>query len=224
MKIDILTLFPEIFTPLNESIIGKARESGKIEINVIDIRTFSKDKHKRCDDYTFGGGEGLLMMCQPLFDCIESVKDENSHIIYMSPKGETLKQNKVFELSKYEHLIVICGHYEGIDQRVIDTFVDEEISIGDYILTGGELPAMVMVDAISRYIPEVLGNENSAKNETFSEGMLEFPQYTRPQNFRGQEVPEILLSGHHKKIEEWRKLESENLTRRCRPDLLPKKE
>jgi len=224
MKIDILTLFPEIFTPLNESIIGKARESGKIEINVIDIRAFSKDKHKRCDDYTFGGGEGLLMMCQPLFDCIESVKCENSHIIYMSPKGETLKQNKVIELSKYEHLIVICGHYEGIDQRVIDTFVDEEISIGDYVLTGGELPAMVMVDAISRYIPEVLGNENSAKNETFSEGLLEFPQYTRPQNFRGQEVPEILLSGHHKKIEEWRKEESEKLTRKRRPDLLPKKE
>jgi len=224
MKIDILTLFPEIFTPLNESIIGKARESGKIEINIIDIRAFSKDKHKRCDDYTFGGGEGLLMMCQPLFDCIESVKSENSHIIYMSPKGETLKQNKVFELSKYENLIVICGHYEGIDQRVIDTFVDEEISIGDYVLTGGELPAMVMVDAVSRYIPDVLGNENSAMNETFSEGLLEFPQYTRPQNFRGKEVPEILLSGHHKKIEEWRKEESEKLTRKRRPDLLPNKE
>ena len=156
MKIDILTLFPNSFVPLTESIIGRAREKNKVEINLVDIREFSLDKHKKCDDYIFGGGDGLLMMPQPLFDAIESVKQDNSYIIYLSPKGNTLTQNKVQELSTKEHLILICGHYEGIDQRVIDTFVDEEISIGDYVLTGGELPAMVLVHSVCRYLPEIL--------------------------------------------------------------------
>lgn len=220
MRIDILTLFPNSFVPLTESIIGRARENNKIEINVVDIREFSKDKHKKCDDYTFGGGEGLLMTPQPLFDCIESVLTKNSHVIYLSPKGRKLNQGIVQELSKFEHLILICGHYEGIDQRVIDTFVDEEISIGDYVLTGGELPAMVLVDAVARLLPDVLGNEDSFKNETFSDNLLEFPQYTRPSEFRGQKVPEVLLSGNHQEIAKWRKQQSEKLTKQRRPDLI----
>ncbi len=222
MKIDILTLFPDSFAPLRESIIGRAVNSGKIEINVIDIREFSQDKHKKCDDYTFGGGEGLLMTPQPLFDCIESVLGENSHVIYMSPKGTTFSQSKAHELKEYEHLIFICGHYEGIDQRVIDTFVDEEISIGDYILTGGELASMVVVDAVARLVPEVLGNAMSSVNETFSGGLLEFPQYTRPAEFRGMKVPEVLLSGNHGAIDKWRREQSEALTKEKRPDLLKK--
>ena len=224
MKIDILTLFPASFTPLNESILGRAQQNNKIDINVVDIREFSKDKHKKCDDYTFGGGEGLLMTPQPLFDCIESVLTKDSHVIYLSPKGRTLNQKIVRELSRYDHLILICGHYEGIDQRVIDTFVDEEISIGDYILTGGELPAMVLVDAVARLLPDVLGNENSAQNETFSDNLLEFPQYTRPSEFRGQKVPEVLLSGNHQEVEKWRQQQSEALTRTRRPDLLDNKD
>ena len=223
MKIDILTLFPNSFVPLTESIIGRAREKNKVEINLVDIREFSLDKHKKCDDYIFGGGDGLLMMPQPLFDAIESVKQDNSYIIYLSPKGNTLTQNKVQELSKKEHLILICGHYEGIDQRVIDTFVDEEISIGDYVLTGGELPAMVLVDSVCRYLPEILGNENSALNETFTNNLLEYPQYTRPQNFRGLTVPEVLLSGNHQEIAKWREQQSLELTKKRRPDLLKNK-
>ncbi len=223
MKIDILTLFPNSFVPLTESIIGRAREKNKVEINLVDIREFSLDKHKKCDDYIFGGGDGLLMMPQPLFDAIESVKQDNSYIIYLSPKGNTLTQNKVQELSTKEHLILICGHYEGIDQRVIDTFVDEEISIGDYVLTGGELPAMVLVDSVCRYLPEILGNENSALNETFTNNLLEYPQYTRPQNFRGLTVPEVLLSGNHQEIAKWREQQSLELTKKRRPDLLKNK-
>lgn len=224
MKIDILTLFPDMFTPLEQSIIGRARESDIISINVIDIREFSQDKHKKCDDYTFGGGEGLLMTPQPLFDCIESVINDDSYVIYLSPRGIPLKQSVVQSLTQHKHLILICGHYEGIDQRVIDTFVDEEISIGDYVLTGGELPAMVLVDAVARLLPNVLGNDESAKNESFSNGYLEFPQYTRPQDFRGLKVPEVLLSGHHQKIQEWREMESKKITQARRPDLLKTKE
>ncbi len=223
MKIDILTLFPESFSALKESIIGRAVESGILKIKITDIRDFSKDKHKKCDDYTFGGGDGLLMTPQPLFDAIESVIQKNSYVVYMSPKGSLLNQSKVKEMSKIEHLIIICGHYEGIDQRVIDTFVNEEISIGDYVLTGGELPAMILVDAVARYIPKVLGNENSVINETFSNNLLEFPQYTRPQEFRGLKVPDVLLSGNHQEIEKWRKEESFKLTKKRRPDLLENK-
>ena len=223
MKIDILTLFPESFSALKESIIGRAVESGILKIKITDIRDFSKDKHKKCDDYTFGGGDGLLMTPQPLFDAIESVIQKNSYVVYMSPKGSLLNQSKVKEMSKIEHLIIICGHYEGIEQRDIDTFVNEEISIGDYVLTGGELPAMILVDAVARYIPKVLGNENSVINETFSNNLLEFPQYTRPQEFRGLKVPDVLLSGNHQEIEKWRKEESFKLTKKRRPDLLENK-
>ncbi len=224
MKISILTLFPNSFSPLNESIIGRARENNKIEINVINIRDFSKDKHKKCDDEPYGGGEGMLMMPQPLWECIESVKTQDSHIIYLSPKGETLTQKKVENLASYKDLILICGHYEGIDQRIIDKFVDEEISIGDYVLTGGELPAMVVVDSVARILPDVLGNENSFKNETFSNSLLEFPQYTRPSEFMGLKVPEVLLNGNHKEIEKWRLEQSLILTGKRRPDLLKDKE
>ena len=221
MKIDILTLFPNSFTPLTESIIGRAQKNDKIEINVVDIREFSLDKHKKCDDYTFGGGEGLLMTPQPLFDCIESVLDDDAFVIYLSPKGKTLNQSVVQDLAtNYKHLVLICGHYEGIDQRVIDTFVDMELSIGDYILTGGELPAMVLVDSVARLLPEVLGNDQSFKNETFKDNLIEFPQYTRPSEFRGLKVPEVLLSGNHQEVEKWRKQQSEELTKKRRPDLI----
>ena len=223
MRIDILTLFPNSFAALKESIIGRAVEKGIIKLNIVDIREFSLDKHKKCDDYTFGGGEGLLMTPQPLFDCIESVLTPEAYVIYMSPKGEQFSQRVAEKLTQKEHLILICGHYEGIDQRVIDTFVDQEISIGDYILTGGELASMVVVDAVSRLLPEVLGNSQSAKVETFGEeGLLEFPQYTRPADFRGQKVPEVLLSGNHAEIAKWRKEQSEVLTKARRPDLLKK--
>lgn len=222
MRIDILTLFPNSFVPLKESIIGRAQQSQKIEINIIDIREFSLDKHKKCDDYTFGGGEGLLMTPQPLFDCIESVLDDDAYVIYLSPKGCVFNQTIAQKLSKHSHLILICGHYEGIDQRVIDTFVDAEISIGDFVLTGGELPAMVLVDAVARLLPDVLGNENSAENETFCNNLLEYPQYTRPSDFRGQKVPDVLLSGNHQEIAKWRKEQSEKLTKQRRPDLINK--
>ncbi|MBO5103352.1 MAG: tRNA (guanosine(37)-N1)-methyltransferase TrmD [Clostridia bacterium] len=220
MKIDILTLFPNSFAPLKESIIGRAVQKNAIEINITDIREFSKDKHKRCDDYTFGGGEGMLMTPQPLFDSIESVLQENSYVIYLSPNGTVFSQKVATRLAEKEHLVFICGHYEGIDQRVIDTFVDEEISIGDYVLTGGELPSMVVVDAVCRLLPDVLGNANSALNETFSDNLLEFPQYTRPADFRGMKVPEVLLNGNHAEIAKWRKQQSINLTQQKRPDLL----
>lgn len=223
MKIDILTLFPNSFAPIKESILERATVRGAIEINVIDIREFSLDKHHKCDDYTFGGGEGLLMTPQPLFDCIESVLDSDSYVIYMSPKGEKFTQSIAQNLAQKQHLILICGHYEGIDQRVIDAFVDQEISIGDYVLTGGELPSMVVTDAVCRLLPDVLGNEDSAKNETFSDGLLEFPQYTRPADFRGMKVPEVLLSGNHQEIAKWRKEQSEILTKSRRPDLLKNK-
>ena len=222
MKIDILTLFPDSFAPLRESIIARAVDSGKFDLNIINIRDFSTDRHKKCDDEIFGGGDGLLMMPQPLFDCIESVRNKNSHIIYLSPKGTTFTQTKAKQLVEYEHLILICGHYEGIDQRVIDTFVDEEISIGDYVLTGGELPAMVVVDTVARLIPNVLHSENSAKDDSFENNLLEYPQYTRPADFRGLKVPEILLSGNHQEIAKWRKEQSEQITRERRPDLLDK--
>ena len=220
MKIDILTLFPDSFAPLKESIIGRAINNGKIEINVINIRDFSKDKHKKCDDEIFGGGDGMLMTPQPLADCIESVLDEGAKVIYMSPKGEKFSQILAKELVKNEHLIFICGHYEGIDQRIIDKYVDIEISIGDYVLTGGELPAMVVVDTVARLLPDVLGNENSAIDESFENGLLEYPQYTRPADFRGLKVPEVLLSGNHAEIAKWRKEQSEKITRSRRPDLL----
>ncbi len=223
MRIDVLTLFPEMFQALNSSLIGKAIEKGAFEFNVVDIREFSKDKHKKVDDYIFGGGDGMLMACQPLYDAIMSVKSDNSHTIYLSPKGKVLKQCIVKSLSSYEHLILICGHYEGIDERIIEMCVDEMVSIGDYILTGGELPAMVLIDSILRYIPNVLGNENSVCDESFSDNLLEYPQYTRPYEFMGKKVPDVLMSGNHAEIKKWRENQKIIETKKYRPDLLSDK-
>ena len=222
MKIDILTLFPEMFSALGESILGRAQKAGKIEIHVVNIRDFTEDKHLKCDDYPFGGGAGMVMMPQPIGSAIDALdKDRKAHRIYLSPKGETLRQQKVFSLLAYEHLILLCGHYEGVDQRVIDLFIDEEISIGDYVLTGGELPAMVLVDCVSRYVDGVIST-SSLVDESFSDGLLEYPQYTRPQEYRGLIVPPVLVSGDHAKVDEWRRKEALKLTKKMRPDLLKK--
>lgn len=223
MKFSILTLFPEMFDTLNQSIIGRAKEKELIDIELINIRDFSKDKHKKVDDTPYGGGAGMVMRPDVVYDAYKSIGDENAKVIYMSPQGKQLNQEKVKELSKQEHLILLCGHYEGIDQRVIDEIVDEEISIGDYVLTGGELPAMVLIDSVSRYIDGVLNNE-SIKEESFSDGLLEYPQYTRPEMFMGRNVPEILKSGHHENIDKWRKKMSLEITRIKRPDLLKKED
>ena len=218
MRIDILTLFPEMFAPLKESIIKRAVDDGKIEINITNIRDFANPPHFRCDDMPFGGGAGMVMMCEPLFKAIESVKQENSKIFYMSPRGKVFNQGLAREMSKFEHIVLLCGHYEGIDQRVIDYFNIEELSIGDYVLTGGELPAMVVADSIIRLIPGVI-REESTMEESFSDNLLEYNQYTRPAEFRGMTVPEVLLSGHHKNIEDWRKQQSIEITKKNRPDL-----
>lgn len=219
MKFDVLTLFPEMFESMKESIIGRAMSKNLIQINTINIRDFSKDKHKKVDDTVYGGGAGMLMKPDVVYDAYNSVKTENSKVIYLSPQGQTLNHKKVLELAKEEHLILLCGHYEGIDQRVIDKIVDEEISIGDYVLTGGELPAMVLIDSVSRYVEGVLANESTTE-ESFSRGLLEYPQYTRPEVFEAEKVPEVLLSGHHKNIEKWRRQESLKITLKKRPDLL----
>ena len=219
MKFDVLTLFPEMFEILNQSIIGKAIEKNLIDIHLINIRDFSKDKHKKVDDTPYGGGAGMIMKPDVVYDAYQSVKDENAKVIYMSPQGKPLNQKKVEELSKENHLIILCGHYEGIDQRVLDKIVDEEISIGDYVLTGGEIPAMVLIDSVSRYVKGVL-KEDSIKEESFSNGLLEYPQYTRPEVFEGMKVPEVLLSGHHENIEKWRKEKSLEMTKKKRPDIL----
>ena len=208
MKFDVLTLFPEMFETLKESIIGKALERKIIEINTINIRDFSKNKHKKVDDTPYGGGAGMVMMPDVVYDSYMSIQHkENAKVIYLSPKGKVLNQQKIEELSKQEHLILLCGHYEGIDQRVLDEIVDEEISIGDYVLTGGELPAMVLIDSVSRYVEGVL-NKESVSEESFTNGLLEYPQYTRPEIFLNKKVPEILLSGHHENIKKWRREQS----------------
>lgn len=219
MQFDVLTLFPEMFKVLDESIIGKAKEKGLININLINIRDFSKDKHKKVDDTPYGGGAGMVIQPDVVYDAYKSIKDDKAKVIYMSPQGKRLDQDKVEKLSKQEHLILLCGHYEGIDQRVLDKIVDEEISIGDYILTGGELPAMVLIDSVSRYIEGVL-KDDSTKEESFSQGILEYPQYTRPEIFEGNKVPEVLLSGHHKNIDKWRRKQSLKMTFSKRPELL----
>ena len=219
MKFDVLTLFPEMFEILNQSIIGKAIEKKLIDINLINIRDFSKDKHKKVDDTPYGGGAGMVMKPDVVYDAYKSIKDKNAKVIYMSPQGKELNQKKVEELSKESHLIILCGHYEGIDQRVLDKIVDEEISIGDYVLTGGEIPAMVLIDSVSRYVKGVL-KEESIKEESFSNGLLEYPQYTRPEEFEGMKVPEVLLSGHHENIDKWRKEKSLEITKKKRPELL----
>ena len=219
MQFDVLTLFPEMFNVLDESIIGRAREKELINVNLINIRDFSKDKHKKVDDTPYGGGAGMVMMPDVVYDAYKSVEDKNAKVIYMSPQGKKLTQKKVEELAKQEHLIILCGHYEGIDQRVIDKIVDEEISIGDYVLTGGEIPAMVLIDSVSRYNSGVIAEE-SREEESFANGLLEYPQYTRPEVFEGVKVPEVLLSGHHANIEKWRKEKALEITKLKRPDLL----
>ena len=219
MKFNVLTLFPEMFSSLDESIIGRSKEKGLIDINLINIRDFSKNKHKKVDDTPYGGGAGMVMEPTVVYDAFKSIKDEKTKVIYLSPQGKTLNQQKVQDLAKEENITLLCGHYEGIDQRVIDTIVDEEISIGDYVLTGGELPAMVLIDSVSRYIEGVL-KEESIKEESFTNGLLEYPQYTRPEMFLDKKVPEVLLSGNHQKIAEWRRNQSIINTYLKRPDLL----
>ena len=219
MKFDVLTLFREMFDSMKYSIIGKALEKKLVDINIVNIRNFSKDKHKKVDDTPYGGGAGMIIRPDVVYDAYLSVKDEQAKVIYLSPKGKTLTQAKVKELSKENHIILLCGHYEGIDQRVLDEIVNEEISIGDYVLTGGELPAMVLIDSVSRYIEGVISKE-STEEESFSNGLLEYPQYTRPETFLNKNIPEILLSGHHKNIKKWREEESLKITKKNRPDLL----
>ena len=220
MKITILTLFPEMFTALSQSILGRAQKSGKLSVDIVDIRSYTEDRHLKCDDYPFGGGAGMVMMAQPIGSAIEAVDpDHKARRIYLSPKGKTFRQEKVFELVEEEHLVLLCGHYEGVDQRAIDLFIDEEISIGDYVLTGGELPAMVVADCVARYVEGVLSPE-SLVQESFSENLLEYPQYTRPVEYRGLTVPEVLRSGNHAEIDKWRRAQAEAITRKMRPDLL----
>ncbi len=219
MKFNVLTLFPEMFSALDESIIGRGKEKGLIDINLINIRDFSKNKHKKVDDTPYGGGAGMVMEPTVVYDAYCSVKEPNAKVIYMSPQGKTLNQQMVQDLAKEENIILLCGHYEGIDQRVIDEIVDEEISIGDYVLTGGELPAMVLIDSVSRYVKGVL-KEDSVQEESFTNGLLEYPQYTRPEVFLGKRVPEVLLSGHHENIKKWRRNQSIINTYLKRPDLL----
>ncbi len=219
MRVDILTLFPEMFAPLNESIIGRAKEANKIEINIVNIRDYSLDKHKRCDDYPFGGGAGMVMMAQPICDAIKAIDPEHkAKRIFMSPKGSVFTQKMVNGLIECGHIILLCGHYEGVDQRVIDKYIDEEISLGDFVLTGGELPAMVITDCISRYVDGVIAKE-SLLEESISSGMLEYPQYTRPQEFEGMAVPSVLVSGNHAEVDKWRKNEALKITKEKRPDL-----
>ena len=220
MRFDVLTLFPEMFVPLQQSILERAQKNGNIDINLINIRDFSKDKHKKVDDTPYGGGAGMVIRPDVVYDAYNSIENrENAKVIFLSPQGKTLNQQKVEELSNQKHLILLCGHYEGIDQRVLDKIVDEEISIGDYVLTGGELPSMVLIDAVSRYVDGVL-NKESIKEESFSNNLLEYPQYTRPESFLDEKVPEVLISGHHENIRKWREEQSKIITNKKRPDLI----
>ncbi len=224
MRIDILTLFPEMCEGvLGESIIGRAREKGLVEINCTNIRDFSKDKHNRVDDAPYGGGMGMVMQTQPIYDCFMNLCEKTGkrpRLIYMSPQGQVLTQAKVKELAKEENIAILCGHYEGIDERVIEEIVDEEISIGDYVLTGGELPALILADSISRMLPGVLANEEAFSDESHFSSLLEYPQYTRPPEWMGKKVPDVLLSGHHGNIEKWRRHQSLKRTKERRPDML----
>ena len=221
MKIDILTLFPEMFKAFtSESIIGRAVKDNKVSINITNIRDFSKEKNKQVDDYSFGGNGGMVLMCEPVVSAIESVRTSDSLVIMMSPKGKKYSQDKAKELKNYKHLILVCGHYEGFDER-IRNFIDEEISIGDYVLTGGEIPAMVVCDSVIRLLDGVI-TKTSLENESFNDNLLDFPVYTKPRNFRGMEVPEVLLSGNHAKIKEYRENERIRITKDRRSDLIKK--
>ncbi len=228
MKFDILTIFPEIFDAvLGSSIIGRAQENGIISVKAHNIRDFTLDKHKKTDDYPYGGGNGLVMFAQPIYDAYKSITenlDYKPHFIYMSPQGKLMDQKLVEKLAEHEHIVLLCGHYEGVDERILEELVDEEISIGDYVLTGGEIPAMVLIDAVSRAIPGVLSNEESYGDESHKDGVLEYPQYTRPYEFNGRKVPDILLSGHHANINAWRRLQALKRTKVKRPDLFEKLE
>ena len=226
MKFDVLTLFPEMFEVMNQSILGRAQEKNIIDINVINIRDFSENKHKKVDDTPYGGGAGMVIMPDVVYRAYKSIKNDekNAKVIYMSPQGQTLNQAKVESLAKEKHLIILCGHYEGIDQRVLDEIVDEEISIGDYVLTGGEIPAMVLVDSVSRYVDGVISKESTGEESFSIDGLLEYPQYTRPEIFEGKKVPEILLSGHHENINQWRRKKALEITKKKRPDLYKKYE
>ena len=220
MKIDILTLFPEMCVPVTTSrILGRAAEKNLIDIRLTDIREYTKNKHRKVDDYPFGGGQGMVMMPQPIFDALRDIGAEDKKILYMSPRGRVLDKDKIQELSELSELVILCGHYEGVDQRVIDCWDMEEVSIGDYILTGGELPAMVLIDSVARLIPGVLSGEDSAMEESVYSGLLEYPQYTQPREYEDIPVPEVLLSGHHKNIDLWRFEKSLELTRKVRPDM-----
>lgn len=224
MRIDIMTLFPEMCEAvLSESIIGRARERGFVDIHCVNIRDFTADKHNRVDDAPYGGGMGMLMQAQPIYDCYQSLcenAEERPHLVYMSPQGQTLTQEKVKSLAQIPHLVLLCGHYEGVDERILDEIVDEEISIGDYVLTGGELPAMVLADAVCRMLDGVLPNDEAKSLESHYNGLLEYPQYTRPPVWHGVSVPDVLLSGHHENIEKWRHEQSLLRTFLRRPDLL----
>lgn len=226
MKIEIMTLFPEMCEAvLGESIVGRARKAGKIELNCRQIREYTQDKHRRVDDTPYGGGMGMVMQCEPIYNCYKVVCDEmgaKPHTIYMSPKGKIFNQQKAIELAEMENILIICGHYEGVDQRILDKIVDEEISIGDYVLTGGEIPAMVVADAVARMCPGVLSDELCFTDESIYSGLLEYPQYTRPEVWEDMAVPPVLLSGHHKNIEKWRQEQSLEITAKRRPDLLEK--
>ncbi|MGN0704696.1 MAG: tRNA (guanosine(37)-N1)-methyltransferase TrmD [Lentihominibacter sp.] len=219
MRIDVLTLFPEMFAPVTSSILGRAAEKNIINIRLTDIRDFSNDKHNKADDYPFGGGGGMVMMADPIFGALESVDAHNKKIIYMSPRGRIMDQQKISELSELDELVILCGHYEGVDQRVLDYWNIEEVSIGDYVLTGGELPAMVLIDSVARLLPDVLGNADSALDESIYSGLLEHPQYTKPRSYRGLDVPEVLVSGNHKLINLWKFREALLLTKERRPDM-----
>lgn len=224
MKIKVLTLFPEMYESLKSGVIGKAIEKEIFDLEIINIRDYSKDKHKRCDDYPYGGGAGMVMTPQPAHDAINSV--DPNHVfyrIYLSPKGKTLNQKKVETLSKIENILLFNGSYEGIDQRIIDLDIDEEISIGDYVLTSGDLASMVLINAVSRYVKGVLGSEESTDEESFADGLLEYPHYTRPYEFEGLCVPDILIGGDHSAVAEWRKEQSILLTKKLRPDLIDRR-
>ena len=220
MKIDILTLFPEMFSPVTEeSILGRAGESGILDIRLTNIRDYSRDKHKKADDYPFGGGAGMVMLADPIFQALDAVSAKGKRILYMSPRGRILDQELISELSLEKELVILCGHYEGVDQRILDYWEMEEVSVGDYILTGGELPAMILIDAVARLVPEVLGSSDAHNEESIYSGLLEYPQYTKPRQYEGMDVPEVLVSGNHKLIHLWQFEKSLILTKERRPDL-----
>ena len=224
MQIDIITLFPDIFFgPFSESIIGRAISSGIVKINCVNLRNYTEDKHRTVDDTPYGGGPGMLMKAEPLFKAVEDFRKNDSYVVLTTPQGEPYKQKTAEELSQKKNLLFICGHYEGVDERIRTNLVDREISIGDYVLTNGNLPAMVIIDSLVRLLPGVLGDYNSVKDESFADGLLEYPQYTKPADFRGLKVPDVLLSGNHKLIRKWRKEQSLIRTKKRRPDLLKKK-